>query len=145
MSKSVTGNSTDKEIDWTMTDYFEDIETTFANWISELESILDYLKYANGYEGDSYAISDIRNALSNLKTLAEDVNKLPTRLTLFSEGSSCASQFLVGQVNGLKANQVTFDKFYVYSEENSLPRATANFFKKVWIVFNDVVILKVVW
>lgn len=130
--KSVTGNSTDKEIDWTMEEYFEDINERFANWISELESILDYLRYANGFDGDSYAISDIRNAVSNLKTLAEDVNKLPSRLTLFSEGSSCASQFLVGQISGVTANQVTFDKFYVYSEDNSLPKATANFFKKAW-------------
>ena len=40
----------------------------------ELESILDYLRYANGFDGDSYAISDIRNALSNLKTLVIEKN-----------------------------------------------------------------------
>lgn len=130
--KSVTGNSADKEIDWTMEEYFEDIHEKFASWISDIETILDYLKYANGFDGDSYCISDIRNALSNIKTIAEDVNKLPTRLTLLTEGSSCAAQFLVAQINGVTSNVVTFDKFYVYSESNSLPRATANFFSKTW-------------
>lgn len=130
--KSVTGNSTDKEIDWDMDEYFTDIHERFARWISEVESILEYVKYANGFEGDSYAISDLKNALSNLNKLAEDVNKLPTRLTLLSEGSSCAVQFLAGQINGVKSNVVTFDKFYVYSTDNSLPRATANIFKKAW-------------
>ena len=130
--KSVTGNSTDKEIDWTMKEYFEDIDEKFASWISDIENILDYLKSVNGYDGDSYAISDIKNALSNIKTIAEDVDKLPTRLTLLTEGSSCASQFLVAQINGVISNKVTFDKFYVYSEDNTLPKATANFFKKTW-------------
>ena len=130
--KSVTGNNPDKEIDWSMEEYFEDIHDRFAGWINDIEVILDYLKYANGYDGDSYSISDIKNALSNIKTIAEDVDKLPTRLTLLTEGSSCASQFLVGQINGVKSNKVTFDKFYIYSEENSLPKATANGFKKVW-------------
>ena len=130
--KSITGNNPDKEIDWPMKEYFENIDEIFAGWINDIEVILDYLKYANGFDGDSYAISDIRNALSNIKTIAEDVDQLPTRLTLLTEGSSCASQFLVGQINGVKSNKVTFDKFYVYSEENSLPKATANAFKKAW-------------
>ena len=128
----ITGNSTDKEIDWTIDEYFSDIHETFDYYISELESIIDYLKKANGFGGNSYIISDLNTALSNIKKLAQDVNKIPNRLTLLSSGSSCASQFISGQIANVITSSVVIDKFYVHGKDAKLPKPTSNFFKGLW-------------
>ena len=129
----VTGNSTDTEIDWDIEEHFPNINETISGWIEEMESIIKYLKNANGFSGQSYSISDINTALSNIKKIAEDVNKLPTRLTLLSSGSSCAAQYLSGQISNVITSGVVFDKFYVHSENVKLPNPKANPFKNTWI------------
>ena len=129
----VTGNSTDSEIDWDMSEHFPNIEQTFANWIKEINEILAYLKNANGYEGKSYLTSDISTALSNIEKLANDINKLPTRLTLLSSGSSCAAQYLSNQISSVTTSSVTFDKFYIHGSKAKLSKAKANGFKTMWV------------
>lgn len=129
----VTGNSTDSEIDWDMSEHFPNIEQTFANWIKEINEILAYLKNANGYEGKSYLTSDISTALSNIEKLASDINKLPTRLTLLSSGSSCAAQYLSNQISSVTTSSVTLDKFYIHGSKAKLSKAKANGFKTMWV------------
>ena len=128
----ITGNSTDKEIDWEIDEYFTDIHETFDRWISELEEIIDYINNVNGFSGKSYITSDLNSALSNLKKLAQDVNKIPSRLTLLSSGSSCASQFISGQIANVLKSTLTIDKFYVHSKDAKLPKPRANFVKNGW-------------
>lgn len=129
----ITGNSSDTEIDWEMDEYFTDIHETFDRWINELKQMIDYLKNANGYEGSSYSVSDISTALKNIQTIAKNVNKLPSRLTLLSSGSSCASQFLSGQISTIITSSLTIDKFYIHSEKTKLPKAKTSGFKNAWI------------
>lgn len=137
----ITGNSTDKEIDWQMDEYFTDIHETFKRWTQSLENVISYLKAENGYEGNSYIISDLNTALNNIKTLAADVNKIPNRLTLLSSGSSCASQYISGQVSNVLTSSLVIDKFYVHSKGAKLPNPRANAFKsfgtKVAKLFNS--------
>ena len=128
----ITGNSTDKEIDWDMVEYFTDINEMFDRWIKELKEIIDYLNNAFGFEGKSYITSDLNSALSNLITISNDINKLPNRLTLLSNGSSCAAQFISGQIANVLNSNLTIDKFYIHSKDAKLPSPKASAIKNTW-------------
>lgn len=130
--KSATANSTDTSIDWEIRDYFEDIDNVFATWINEIEEIIKYIKGVNGYSKEGWLINDLKNALSNLKTLNKNLNKLPTRLSLLSEGSSCAAQFIAQDSIYSTYTALSIDALYL-SSDSSYAVSHSNYFESAWV------------
>ena len=68
-----------------MKEYFPNIEEDLLNWMNQINKIIEYSQSIYGYKQDSYPISDYKVAYSKLKTLYEDIDEIPRRLSLLSE------------------------------------------------------------
>lgn len=122
--KKLTGNQPDRNRRWNLTEYFPKLDLQFKTWEDTIKNIQNELKNIYGKDYDhseeSLAISVI---LTNLKNLKENVNKLPTKLEEFSEGSNSLTQKLAGLQENLNLQPLGLDVIYIHGENATLPPA----------------------
>lgn len=129
----LTHNNVDAGIDWDMLEYFPDLPKTLSGWISELGAIRDALARLYGFKRKAQVIQDINIAIDKIKKIEKDVDELPRRLSLLSQGPSCAAQLLAAYVDGVREQPLILDAFFIHGAEEKLPKANAGFFRRAWV------------
>lgn len=129
----LTKNNTDPGIDWDIPAYFPNLASDLARWISNIELVIDEQRVLDGYEQDSQIIQDLQAAIDKLEQIQEDINELPRLLTVLSTGSSSALQLLSDQLDDITTQTMQLDSVYIHSEDQTIPKATANAFQSSWI------------
>ncbi|MCB9136450.1 MAG: extracellular solute-binding protein [Anaerolineales bacterium] len=125
--KKLTGNQVDPFKEWVISDYIPDLETQLLAIADDLQTDLDVLNAINP-GGGSQEILTYQMAIDNIRFLAEEPDKIPTRMNRFSDGSGSASQ-LLGTVLPLLQNQpLAIDKIFIYSPDVALPEIKVSFF-----------------
>lgn len=129
----LTRNNTDRGIDWDMLQYFPNLENQLNDWIERLDAINETLSELYGFDRDAQAIRDIEAASSRLKTILNDVDELPRRLTLLSQGSSSAVQLISNQLDQVLRQPLILDQLYIHQALDDLPSPNPSFFQNTWI------------
>ncbi|SEO66270.1 extracellular solute-binding protein [Paenibacillus sp. OV219] len=128
--RKLTGNHTDAYRDWDLSEYIPNLDKKLNGWADQLESEYSKLNKLNAGGGEISELNNLKKAASQLRSLAEEPDKLPNRMSLFSEGSSSVSQLLGDMLQRITHSPLVLDKIYVY-QEGKLPKANAGFFKKL--------------
>ncbi|PGS48759.1 extracellular solute-binding protein [Bacillus sp. AFS041924] len=129
--KKLTGNSTDTNRDWKITEYLPDIKNQLTSWIERLKENKTDLQEIYGNTNDTKSLEEVDLSLiiTKLNKLKNDPDKIPKRLTDLSDGSNSASQILGNIQSSLQTQPLLFDRVYVYGN-TKLPKATSGFFNK---------------
>jgi ABC-type glycerol-3-phosphate transport system substrate-binding protein len=114
--KKLTGNQVDPYKEWVISDYIPDIKDQLLAIASDLQVDLGGLKAINK-EGGSQEILSYQMAIDNILFLAEDPDKIPSRMNRFSEGSGSAAQLLGNVLPLLQGQPLALDKIYIHSPD----------------------------
>ncbi|MBC2242810.1 extracellular solute-binding protein [Listeria booriae] len=129
--KKLTGNQPDAARDWKLEEYLPNVTKQFDGWIRTLKEDQKRLTKVYGEsakrstEGVSLAL-----IIDKLKKLKAEPDKIPTRLSELSEGSSSVTQSLGDLQSTLEKQPLLMDRFYVHDGKANLPKAKASFLKK---------------
>lgn len=129
--KTVTGNNQDKDIDWNMKEYFPTIDEDIYRWMKQINKIIEYSRSIYGYKQDSYQITDYKVAYSKLNTLYKDIDEIPRRLSLLSEGANCAAQLLAARISTVTKGPLIIDSFVVHGKDYKVPSVEINFIDRL--------------
>lgn len=118
--KKLTGNQVDRFREWVISDYIPDIETQLLAIAADLEADLAVLTAVNQGRG-SQEVLMYQMAIDNIRFLAQDPDKIPTRLNRFSEGSGSAAQLLGALLPLLQNQPLALDKIYIHATDSPPP------------------------
>lgn len=129
--KKLTGNNQDMNRDWDVVEYIPDIQERIASWIKTLEEQITFLQNFNTKKKSTSDMVTLKECIDSLQRLAEEPNKIPTRLTELTEGTGSISQRLLDLSMQIQFQPLTIDRIYIHSEDQSLPKPTVGIGKKI--------------
>ncbi len=115
--KKLTGNQVDPYKEWEISEYIPDIKERLMAIAEDLQVDLDVLTEINQGSG-SQEVLTYQMAIDNIMILAEDPDKIPSRMNRFSEGSGSAAQLLGNILPSLQSQPLALDKIYIHSPNN---------------------------
>jgi ABC-type glycerol-3-phosphate transport system substrate-binding protein len=125
--KKLTGNQSDPYKEWVISDYIPDIKDQLLAIADDLQKDLNVLKTIN-QEGGSQEILSYQMAIDNIRFLAEEPDKIPSRMNRFSEGSGSAAQLLGNVLPLLQGQPLALDKIYIHSPDSRPEQVKVPFF-----------------
>lgn len=128
-----TNGNTSSGIDWNLEENFTTIRQDINNWINELKNIITAYNSITGFNKTTQLSQDLNSAITKLNKILKNIDALPRRLSLLSEGSSCAAQLVAGQIDSVLVQNLTVDAIFIHSGSKQLPNPTPNFFKSLWV------------
>lgn len=128
-----TNGNTSSGIDWNLEENFTTIRQDINNWIDELKNIITAYNSITGFNKTTQLSQDLNSAITKLNKILKNIDALPRRLSLLSEGSSCAAQLVAGQIDSVLVQNLTVDAIFIHSGSKELPNPTPNFFKSLWV------------
>ena len=124
--KKLTGNQVDIYKEWVISDYIPDLKDqllAIANDLQADKSVLTAINDKGSQETQTYQM-----AIDNILTLAQDPDKVPIHLNLFSEGSGSAAQLLGNLLPLLESQPLALDKIYIHSPDETPQQAKYPFY-----------------
>ena len=128
--KKLTGNQPDQNRKWKLNEYLPEIEDQFDSWQERIQEAQENLNtiYGSDHQSSSESLEfDI--ILTNFEKLADNLDKLPSKLNEFSEGSNSVLQKLANLQESLAEQPIAFDSFYIHGSDVTLPNARASRWK----------------
>lgn len=126
--KKLTGNQVDPYKEWVISDYIPDIKDRLIAIAEDLEVDMLVLNAINE-SGGSQEVLSYQMAIDNIRFLAADPDKIPSRMNRFSEGSASASQLLGNILPSLQEQPLALDKIIIYSPDRTLEQVETPFFR----------------
>lgn len=127
----VVGTNQDKWRDIDITEYVPDVEERLDKWITQLKDTYESLAQYSTEDEDVGALSGIDKAIVKLESLAEDTSEIPSRVKELSTSTSSATANLANFITDITANNISFDRIYIFQEGDELP-GKSNIFVKIW-------------
>lgn len=125
----VTGNNTSVYRDFDVLAYLPTIQDDLKKWADRIEDLYNRLaKFAPEVKTVG-EYSTLKICVKQLRSLAEDINDLPTRINELYQGDSSVGQYLANTLESLYTSPLAIDQIYVYQNEEKLPRAKGFFYK----------------
>ena len=115
--KKLTGNQVDPNKEWVISDYIPDIKERLITIANNLEADRDLILAIN-QSGGSQEVLTYQMAIDNIMFLADDPDKMPSRLNRFSEGSGSAAQLLGNLLPTLQSQPLALDKIFIHSPDS---------------------------
>jgi len=125
--KKLTGNQIDPNKEWVISEYIPDIKDRLLVIADGLTADRDLILEIN-QSGGSQEVLTYQMAIDNIMFLADEPDKIPSRLNRFSEGSSSAAQLLGNLLPTLQNQPLALDKIYIHSPDSSPQPAKIPFF-----------------
>ncbi len=128
----LAGTNTSKYRDIEITKYIPGIEDSLQRWIDQLTEMHNELAVYSDAETIG-CLSQITLAIKKLETFKEEPNEIPYRIKELSQSTNSVNQYLANVITALDADNISFDRVYVYQDgsESKLP-TKENIFKKIW-------------
>jgi ABC-type glycerol-3-phosphate transport system substrate-binding protein len=124
--KKLTGNQVDANKDWVLADYIPDIRQQLIAIADDLNVDKGVLSSINQGAGSQQILS-YQLAIDNIMSLANDPDKIPIHMNLFSEGSGSAAQLLANLLPDLQGQPLALDKIYITSPDTPAPDVKVSF------------------
>ncbi len=114
--RKLTGNQADQFKEWVSSDYIPDIEPRLRAIAADLRVDLTTVNQLNP-AGSSEATLNYQMAIDNIEFLANEPDKIPTRMNRFSEGAGSAASLLGAALPLLQSQPLALDKVYIHSAD----------------------------
>ena len=118
--KKLTGNQVDINKEWEISEYIPDIRDRLIAIADDLIADRDLLLAIN-QSGGSQEVLTYQMAIDNIMLLADEPDKIPSRLNRFSEGPGSAAQLLGNLLPSLQNQPLALDKIFIHSPD-SMPQ-----------------------
>ncbi len=128
--KKYTSGGTDRYRDWDIETYFPDAEGDIRFWALELDQIYNDLIVLTDNKAPS-EILNLKVAATRLRSIANNVNKLPGRMVQFSDGDSSVNQMLGDLMQRLMRANLELERTIVHGDK-ALPKPYPNVFYSSW-------------
>jgi ABC-type glycerol-3-phosphate transport system substrate-binding protein len=125
--KKLTGNQVDPNKEWEISEYIPDIRDRLIAIADDLIADRDLLLSIN-QSGGSQEVMTYQMAIDNIMFLANDADKIPSRMNRFSEGSGSAAQLLGNLLPSLQSQPLALDKIYIHSPDSTPEEVRIPFF-----------------
>lgn len=114
--KRLTGNQIDIYKEWEIADYIPDIRERLAALASQLRADQQALLAVNQTPASPEVLA-YQMAIDNLEVLAQDPNRIPTRMSRLSEGAGSAAHLLGSILPSLQSQPLALDTIYIHSPD----------------------------
>ncbi len=128
----VTGNNTSQYRDFDVLAYLPTIRDDLYGWADRIEDIYGRLAKFSPDVDTVSEYSTLLICVKQLRSLAGDINDLPTRINELYQGDSSVGQYLANTLESLYTSPLTLDQIYIYQAEEELPEEKG-FFYKLWM------------
>lgn len=126
--KRYTSGGTDKYRDWDIEAYFPEATNDIRSWADLLEETYDTLLSLSDIDQPS-EIANLKVAASRLNNIANDINKLPSRMVQFSDGDSSINQILGNLMENLLRTNMEMERMIVHGD-TKIAKPYANIFTR---------------
>lgn len=126
----LTSGNTDILREWSITKFIPDAITRLEAWQTETANLLeDAINITTVNKNENNDLTRrLVSAVNKFKTILEDPDKLPSRLSIFSEGSNSIVADFSTSLVAAQNQGFTIDQLFVHGSEVQLPNAKAGFF-----------------
>lgn len=125
--KRYTSNSNDNLRDWDIEENFPTAKDSMFEWALELEELHGELKQLSGSNNPSQ-IANLTQAAKRLKSIGNDINKLPSKMMQFSDGDSSVNTLLGDTMQRLMISGLELERTVFYGHQK-VSRPYSNIFK----------------
>lgn len=128
--KKLVGNSVDQNRDWEISDYMPNIQTDLNKLADTISRQHDNAVKLNNGNENSQGLISMNLAVKQLRDLAKEPNKIPSKLSQLSEGTGSAAQVLSQAMEEFESQPLTIDRFYVTSIDTNVSKDNVSIIKK---------------
>lgn len=125
----VTGNNTSIYRDFDVLSYLPTIRDDLKNWADRIDGLYNRLAEFAPEVKTVGEYSKLKICVKQLRSLADNINELPTRINELYQGDSSVGQYLANTLESLYTSPLAIDQVYVYQNEEKLPKAKGFFYK----------------
>jgi ABC-type glycerol-3-phosphate transport system substrate-binding protein len=124
--KRYTSGGTDRFRDWDIEVFFPNAADDIRSWADLLDETYHRLLFLATTD-EPTELGNLRVASSRLRSIAEDVNRLPSRMVQFSDGDSSVNQLLGNLSQNLIRSNMEMERLMFHGDVN-IGRPNANVF-----------------
>jgi len=128
--KRYTAGSNDLYRDWEIETYFPEAKNQLVGWADQLDVMYDQLLNLSINRTPSQ-LANVKVSSARLRTLANQINRLPGLMVQFADGDSSVNQMLGALLQEMMRSNLEIERIMVHGEV-ALPRATASFFRSAY-------------
>lgn len=128
---NLVGPNADRHRDIDLELYIPGITNLLISWADEMNTIYENMKAFNNESNEVGAFSGLRIAEEQLRSLADDIDRLARRKDELSTGTNSVTAYLGNLMQDINDNGISIDRLYFYQNEESIP-GTANLFQRTW-------------
>jgi ABC-type glycerol-3-phosphate transport system substrate-binding protein len=129
--KKLTGNNQDEKREWDLTEYLPGLTADLKRWEASLKNVeAKLLEITAGKRTEE--IQNIRFSMVRLEKLMEDPNRIPSKLSVLSQGSSSILEMLSKVLLTLNLQQFSLDQIIVTDTPEGLPEDNGNLFYSMY-------------
>jgi ABC-type glycerol-3-phosphate transport system substrate-binding protein len=128
--KRYTAGSNDLYRDWDIETYFPNAQRDIEVWADQLETLYARLASLSINQRPSQ-LANVVVSISRLRSIASQINRLPSRMVQFSDGDSSVNQMLGVILQEFFRSSLEIERTMVHGNV-SLPRPTANFLRSAY-------------
>ncbi len=128
--KRYTSGGTDRYRDWDIEGYFPTASSDILSWADLLTEAYQRLIPLSTVSAPS-EIGNLKVAATRLTSIANDINKLPSRMVQFSDGDSSVNQMLGNLMQRLMYSNLELERTIVRGDV-TVAKPYANFFVSFW-------------
>ena len=129
--KTITGGNNSDTVDWDILKYIPDLVERLEAYATRLETIFDEIDEIDQGVSGAGEVSTLNVAAKQLRRIADNPNRIGSKLQEFSEGSGSAYQLIGNAISYMMAQPLSIDVIYLYNDVE-LPKANGSFFRKLW-------------
>ncbi|WP_067843713.1 extracellular solute-binding protein [Amphibacillus sediminis] len=126
----LVGPDVDRHRDIDVELYIPGLSELMVNWADELASIYESMKAFNHHD-EVGAFSGLTIAEQQLRSLADEPDKLARRKNELATGQNSVTAYLGNLLQDMNNNGIGIDRFYFYQEKADAPES-AGFFTRMW-------------
>ncbi len=128
--KRYTAGSNDLYRDWEIETYFPEAKNQLIGWADQLDVMYEKLINLSINRSPSQ-LANVKVSSARLRTLANQINRLPGLMVQFADGDSSVNQMLGALLQEMMRSNLEIERIMVHGEV-ALPRATASFFRSAY-------------
>lgn len=117
--KKMTGNTTDRNRDWDLSEFLPDLSADLLRWQEILLTNYQYITSLS--EKETKASVTLKEAYNALVTLAKNPNNLPNQMSALSDGGSSVIFMITNSIEYIDYQPFAIDKFYIHGN-TELPK-----------------------
>jgi len=128
--KRYTSGGNDPLRDWDIEKHFPKAKESMFKWADELDLIHDSLSRLTNTKNPA-ELSNIIQSSKRLRSIGKNINKLPSKMALFTDGDSSVNQLIGGTMQRLMLSGLEIERIVVYGDEK-INKPTPNIIVKTY-------------